>query len=589
MTALVMRLGYAACLYALLLAFVAACWGFGATALRRHLADTRTGHPLAIALGMGLVICALQALAIGGVLTAWSVAAVTGLGMAAAAWQAIHRRRPEATAKASPFPHRYFWLALLALAALPTLWAPLRLPLAWDELMYHLPQAREWALSGRLQVNEWLRYPWFPYNFDLLFAAALALGSDVLPHLLHACTGWVTAWLIYQLGRQYLQDHAAACLAAAMWLAISRQYYAMAYVDMAVAMFVTAACTALYAWLASGKAAAQRERAWLLAAAFLLGVAAGSKYQVLALIPFFAMAVLAYDRRPQTWLAAALLLVLPCAYWYARNALLTGDPFNPLGGRLFGFSDWNEGDYFWQFEDLRHHAGPPHWLVWPALLAPLVPALRGQRAVRAAMLAAGCMALVWLASSRYPRYLMQAYPLLALLSAAACLHIFRSIHAWMGASLPAAMAWRGTQAILLGALLSIGARSIAKSHEAIAPTAAMRDAYLQQHLEGYGIWRYLRGQPYVKIYQINLEDTLYYAPRPIWGDVFGPWRYRDYASLSPQALHDKLAAEGFTALAVHTGRAADMVEREGFGQYFELVMIDGTVRLYQLRHARSRQ
>ena len=585
MTTLAMRLGYAACQYALLLVFVVACWGLGATALRRHMSATPAGHPLAVALGMGVVICAVQALAICGLLTAWGVAAVMGIGVASAAWQFIERRPLTDTAKAAtatPFPHRYFWLTLLALAIVPTLFAPLRLPLEWDELMYHLPHAREWALSGKLQVNEWLRYPWFPYNFDLLFAAALTLGNDILPHLLHACTGWVCAWLIYQLGCKYLQDQATACLAAVLWLIVGRQYYAMAYVDMAVAMFVTASCTALYTWITSSNTTALRERTWLLTAAFLLGVAAGSKYQVLALIPFFAVVVAAYDRRPRTWLAAGLLLALPCAYWYVRNALLTGDPFNPLGGRLFGFSDWNESDYFWQFEDLRLHAGWPHWLLWPALLAPLIPTLRNRRAARAAMLATGCMALVWLASSRYPRYLMQAYPLLALLSAATWLHILRSIHARMGGSLLAPLTKRGIQAILVGALCSIGIRSITKSYDAIAPTATMRNAYLQQHLEGYGIWRYLRAQPYVKIYQINLEDTLYYAPHPIWGDIFGPWRYRDYVSLAPAKLRDKLAAEGFGALVIHTGRTADMIDQPHFENYFHPVFTDGMVRLYKV-------
>ena len=39
----------------------------------------------------------------------------------------------------------------------PTLLAPLSPPMAWDELAYHLPHAREWARSGRLVVTDWLR------------------------------------------------------------------------------------------------------------------------------------------------------------------------------------------------------------------------------------------------------------------------------------------------------------------------------------------------------------------------------------------------------------------------------------------------
>ena len=53
-------------------------------------------------------------------------------------------------------------LAVLVLTALPALVEPLAPPAVFDELMYHLPYAREVAQSGRLGVHEWLRYPGFP-------------------------------------------------------------------------------------------------------------------------------------------------------------------------------------------------------------------------------------------------------------------------------------------------------------------------------------------------------------------------------------------------------------------------------------------
>ena len=72
-----------------------------------------------------------------------------------------------------------------------------------------------------------------------------------------------------------------------------------------------------------------------------MGVAVGSKYQALFFLPFLAMTLVLVDRRPSTLLLVLVCLVVPCGYWYARNAIMTGDPFNPLGGKLFGFTDWN--------------------------------------------------------------------------------------------------------------------------------------------------------------------------------------------------------------------------------------------------------
>lgn len=587
--------------YAQLFIFLAACWGFGQTLLRWHRdAPLPTRNPLAVALGMGVFICALQALAVLHQLHAAAVLALTGLGALAAGWHGWRslQRRAGMPAQGSVrqwwqarTPAERYVAALFVLCSLPALVMPLSPPRAWDELMYHLPHAREWALSGSLQVNEWLRYPWFPYNFDLLFAAALTLGNDVLPHLLHASAGWVCAWLIYRLGVQHLQDRATAALAALAWLLLSRGLFGTAYVDLGTALFVLAACTALQEWHASGSETARTaarwpDRRWAFASAFLIGVAVGIKYQMLALLPLFAVLLACRDRRPATWLGTLACLCLPCLYWYARNALLTGDPFNPVGGRIFGFTDWNLDDYRAQFEDLRRNAGWPHWALWPAAAVPFVPALRRQRALRHGAIVGAYMLLIWAASSRYPRYLMFAFPLLALLSAASTMHGLRRLGAWWKSRRPAGTRWLGWVALALLAGTGLSSAGLVRKHwKNVAATPAQREAVLQEHIPGYGVLTYLRDHPQARIYQLGLEESLYYAPRPIWGDVFGPWRYRDYQSLSPQALYRKLAAQGFTAIIIRTDRQLPVLAQGGFAQYFELLHADGPIQLYRLKAA----
>ncbi len=586
--------------YAQLLLFLAACWGYGQALLRWPRAALPTRNPLAVALGMGAAICALQALAVLHVLTAAAVLSVVGLGVLLAAWQVWRLRAGRGLLPAPGAARRWlrartpaerFIAAVIVLCSLPVLVTPLGPPRAWDELMYHLPHAREWALSGSLQVNEWLRYPWFPYNFDLLFAAALTLGNDVLPHLMHASAGWVCAWLIYRLGVQHLQDRATALLAALIWLLLGRGLFSTAYVDLGTALFVLAACAAMQEWHESGASgpAPWPDRRWAFTAAFLIGVAVGIKYQMLALLPLFAGLLAWRDRRPATWLGAVACLCLPCLYWYARNALLTGDPFNPVGGRLFGFTDWNLGDYQAQFEDLRRNAGWPHWTLWPALAVPFVPALRSQRALRQGSLVGAYMLLIWAASSRYPRYLMFAFPLLALLSAAAMMHALRQAGGWWSTRRPGPHRWwRGLGLALLAVLALSSTRLAVKQWKNVAATPAQREAVLQEHIPGYGVLTYLRAHPQARIYQLGLEESLYYAPRPIWGDVFGPWRYRDYMALSPQELHRKLAAQGFTALIIRTDRNLPVLAQGGFGQYFELLQSDGPIQLYRLKATATR-
>lgn len=570
--------------YAQLTVFVVACWGWGRIMLRPCRLSPSVGNPLAVALGMGGAICALQALAIAGLLYPAAVLALVGTGLLSAthAWR-------HASPAAAQFPPRrhtpaeWMVLALIALMALPLMVSPLSPPHAWDELMYHLPHAREWALGHGLQVSDWLRYPWFPYNFDLLFAAALTLGNDILPHLLHATAGGIVAWLIYRLGTQYLHDRLAAGAAVVIWLILSRSLYSSAYVDMGVAMLILAAFLAMQLWLDSGTSTASRDRRWAFACAFLVGVAAGSKYQTLTLLPLLALILAWHDRRPGTWLGCIALLLLPSLYWYARNAIATGDPFNPAGGRIFGFSDWNPTDYQVQLQDLQRVAKWPNWAVWPAFASPLIPALRRQPVLRNTMLVAGYMVLVWAATSRYPRYLMPAYPLLALLAAAVLLHAGRQAEAWLqGKGLHGGRWAYALVAVLCVAQGLLSSHDLRKNWKNVAATDTERESFLARRIAGYGVWKYLRAHPEAKVYQFGLEDAIYYAPRPIWGEVFGPWRYQDFDRLAPQALHRKLQAQGFTAVVIHTKRIPQVNSRAGFDCYFTPLHADGAVRLYRL-------
>jgi hypothetical protein len=578
------KLVYAVGHYAALILVLLACWGVGQAVLRlRAMGNSLSPGmrvPLATTLGLGLSITVLQYLAIAGLLMSAYVLAWLCFGLAAAAAQLTLGRTTSPKApplstswNAWPFVEKCAFV-LLMLGLVSTVAAPLAVPLQWDELMYHLPHAREWALSGHLQVNEWLRYPWFPYNYNLLYAAALVFNNDILPHLLHASAGWLITWLIYQLGLQYL-NRVTACLAGLNWLGLSAAIYDAAYIDMGVALFVLAGATAFQQWRFT------QARAWLVVSAFFFGVAAGSKYQVLAILPFFAIALVWFDRRPSSWLVAVLGFAAPCVYWYARNALATGDPFSPLGGKLFGFSDWNLSDYEAQFADLRDRTGPPHWTLWPALLCPWLPALRKHPAARGAMWLSAWMLLTWAVTSRYPRYLMTAYPVLVLLAAAGWIALLQPAAALLG-NTRLVSARRGLAGVLIVGMLGVALFNSVKYAKRIATSAAARDAVLSQRLEGYGMWHYLRDHPAGKIYQMGMEGSIYYAPRPVWGEVFGPWRYRDFATLAPATLHAKLSAQGFDTLVVNTGLMPDVTTRPEFEKWFTPVHAEQSVHLYRL-------
>ncbi len=585
------KIAYAASHYFALLIFLCACWGAGHVLLRRldsNAAPLDPGekplrHGIASALGIGLYICLVQWLAIAGQLRILPlvVALAIGLVLCMLEWRALPARTGPALAQrwnAANWAERGTVL-LVALLVLPTLAAPLCPPLAWDEVMYHLPHAQQWALNGKLSVNEWLRYPWFPFNADLLFSAALLMYDDVLPHLLSALAAWLTAFLVYQAGKRYAGT-SVALIAAIIFLSLVREEFGNAMIDTSATLFVFAGCLVFHLWQQQ-----PQRRALLAIAALLLGVAAGIKYQVLQVLPLLAIALLVRTRSPRNWLIATAGLLLPCAYWYVRNYLLTGDPFNPIGGKLFGFSDWNLGDYEFQFADLKHHAAWPSWVIWPALLAPFIAKVRRTPGATAAMTLSALSLVAWLLTSRYPRYLMPFYPVLALLSAAvwhwlfvtACKLLARGRES--GLQNKAAIA---CVALALLVVLPISLKKVHKNWQQVASTAKARDAILQREITGYPVLAYLRDHPMGRSYQFGLEDSLYYAPLRTGGDHFGPGRYRDFASLAPADLAMALRRAGYASLLIHGERWPGINTRPGFAQYFMLVRQEGPVSLYQI-------
>ncbi|WP_198969039.1 ArnT family glycosyltransferase [Xylophilus sp. ASV27] len=578
------KLIYATAHYAALAVFLLCCWGMGRWIMGRQ-ADARIqdfwlGHALCATFGTGVFICALQLLAVAGLLLPPFILALTALGLLLALLQLRHRPWRSAGRL-----HWTFWL-ILAIAACTVLF-PLRPPLTWDELAYHLPHARQWALSGRLQVNEWLRYPWFPFNYNLLYAGALAVYDDVFAHMLHAYAGWLTALLVYRFGL-HMANRATAFLACALWLVLARPEFANAYIDMGVALFVFAAFICLQLWLED-----RRSRACMLLGAFLLGVAIGSKYQGLLFLPLFAAAVVWKDRRPSSWLLCAAAVALPCIYWYGRNFVMTGDPVAPLGGRIFGFTDWNMGDYAHQFEDIRLNYGWPHPALWPALLTPLlIPRARHRMAYACAVVFGGYSVAVWMATSHYPRYLLAAYPVLCILSVSVCC----SIAQWLLEPLArhAALVWAdvraravlktGSYAIALSLLVHFAQPGIAREWSLVAVTPEARAEVVKVALPEYaGTLDYLQKHRGLRVYQSGMEGALYYAPPPIWGDHFGPWRYRDFVTLPPRELAQRLRQQKFDTLVLSVAGRERLLDDPDMARYFTEVRSDPFFRIFRVK------
>lgn len=580
---------FAAAHYAALAVFVAACWGFGRALLVRLGAPPRRDvwleAAIAVAAGIGIFICIFQAFAIAHQLTAGVVVAAVVVGVVTAIPQVPGWLRQVKAREVSP---QLSWLEKLglivvAVVAVPTLVAPLAPPAVFDELMYHLPYAREVAESGSLGIYEWLRYPWFPYNFNLLFAGALLVRGDVFPHFLSALAGWVSVLIVYRLGVMHI-NRVVACIGAAIWLGIGD--YTSALIDMSVALFVLAACACLWWWR---ETPAPRPARWLLLSAFFLGVAVGSKYQALTVMPLLGIFVLWHERRPRVIALALLCFLVPCVYWYARNAIQTGDPFNPIGARIFGFTNWNAQDYKLQLQDVRDHSSLPNGFIWAVLAVPFSAYWKRSPALRAALVFCAYSLFVWSLTSRYPRYLTASFPLLALTAAVGWQAIFSAISARLRRAMPALdrsggldRAGRWFAVILLAAGVGVILHLTRIKAATVAATPLQREAFLRSRVPGYEVMKYLREHATGRVYQVALSEATYYGPSPVWGDALGPWRYADFIALPPAEYARKLADLGFEAMAVSAATVPVLEAQPGFHDHFAVMYEKDNAKAYRI-------
>lgn len=577
--------------YATLILLMSVFWGIGQTIIKiigSASGDRWIDFAIACASGLGIFIVLLQILALSGQLQRAYLNIVIFVSLLLACVQIIAIWKNKSTSKnITPKLHMknmFSWVGfvLIVLALVPTFISPLIPPNDWDELMYHLPHASQWAQTGKLTVNEWLRYPWFPYNFNLLYAAALILRGDILTHLLHAAAGWLIALMIYRIGIRY-SSRVTATIATLMWLILVKDLFANAYVELGIALFITTASVACLFWLENSS-----RRGWLVITAFMLGLAAGSKYQALTFLPLFFIVVIFRDRRASSIALACAAFLLPCLYWYARNAIVTGDPFSPLGAKLFGFYDWNLQDYEWQIMEIKRVTNWPKAPLWPLLLIVFLKPWRQGQALRSASLFSFYALLVWYFTSHYDRYLVPAMPVLALLSAWTLTELWVRMRTTMIKLVP----WftvthrryglAALSSIVLVLTLMFSLSNGRKVVSRVALTNQQRLDFLQKNIVAYDLLVHLRQLPNLKIYQLGLEGVIYYAPNPIWGEIFGPWRYSDLSGLSASALSSYLRKQGFNTLLIRNEALTPYLQQSDFSKYFQHLSPGNGAQAYRI-------
>jgi hypothetical protein len=364
----------------------ASCWLWAGFQDRRPAVRLLAALTGTSALIVGLEVILGMAGALAPVPLASSAIGVAGL-LGGGFLVAHSARRPRAESEgpaARPFVPSPLGLALGVLTALAYLWllfvGALVPPYGWDTLSYHLTDVFQLAATRSLvpfpDPSHSFYYPkagelhaaWFYLLSGAGESSWRVAGVALLPLALTAGVAVRVA------GRALGLREAIPWLAPAVMLAPVVMIQPLAgYVDTAFAAFVLAA-------FAFGLLAAAEGRFGHLAlCALASGLALGVKISFL----YFGLPVLLVIAAPRAWRGIvessprrrlarlALLAVLfgwGGAYWYARNALATGNPLYPHEVRLLGVTLFHGPVETWKTaQELWFVPSKLHWLRYPFL------------------------------------------------------------------------------------------------------------------------------------------------------------------------------------------------------------------------------
>lgn len=247
-------------------------------------------------------------------------------------------------------------VGFLAFAVASGLSAP---PRGWDVLCYHLPRAVSWLLHGDLGPYG-STGAFYPGNAEFPILTLFLTGSDRLVPLIQLPFALLAGVALFGLARAIGASARSAALSVLVLLLAPIVFFqaTIAKDDVVVTALVLSGALFLVRSLRSNLVARERLRE-VTGAGFALGLALGTKYSILpyvmASVPVLLFVHLMKDRgasasgtedtsrRHAAWRAVGVFVAaaaVPSAFWFARNAVVAGNPIEPLPPGLGRWVTW---------------------------------------------------------------------------------------------------------------------------------------------------------------------------------------------------------------------------------------------------------
>jgi hypothetical protein len=449
----------------------------------------------------------------------------------------------------------------------------------FDDAMYHLPLARTYVENQGIVLNEYLRFPLFPQNMEVLFALGLMIGGVMIAQGMAIIPIFITILGLIGSGVWLLGSTVPGFLLVLLlfYLPVIRDNLGHAEVDIGLALFSWGATLALALWASSGS----RSRGALILAGMLAGGAAGTKIfgGVLALL--LGLYLLLVRRDWGASLTYAIVTIAFGSWWYIRSVIISGDPIHPVGGNIFGYFLWNSADLVAAADTVS----APRWLsqnqeqgtqgvqnnllyLWSALqkagvsvwILAFLSGIYAKKESRGFRIFYGIFLiylLFWFFTTQVNRYLAPVFAVASFLSA---YFLYRAALGRLLGTLISRRAWLGHPN--LPAALSLVVLLPAAAYLYMKYDIAQRGERLQKR-EGYTLFQEANKLIPIfgpKLVQVGFEGDIYFFDGTVIGDWFGRGRYSSMMTCSTTSCQmlppSKLAElmKGFNSrmLAVNT-------------------------------------
>ena len=518
-------------------------------------------------------------------------------GAALAGWQFVRPRGEERPGGEASGALEKVLFGLLCVPVVLALIAALAPPIAKDTLLYHFAVPKAFIAQGSSAIVDGNIASYLALGTEMHTVWAMLVGGIFSPRAGEAAAGAVVFLFfpllliaIYGWAREIGIEKRWALIVVLIVATVPTAFHvaSSAYIDLALALFITLAVQALGRWwktLAAG---------WLIYAAIFLGAALSAKLTALFVFAAVALVILLRVRQAKedapertayifaTGFVALLLAEAIALPWYLKTWVQTGSPIFP-----FYMSFWKGEAAGWDversalFQAMNSQYGGYEknalgYLASPFRIsvlaqpeqAPLFDGVIGvafliglpvliwalwkfelPAEVKVGAGVCGIMFLFWLFSSQQVRYLLPILPVLAVGICAAGQAISREKKAL-------AAVWQFSLiASAVAALVTGAAWFLQKAPLRVVLGGESRDAYLTRNIDYYPYYQVLNTETPAdsRVWLINMRRDSYNLDRPYFSDyLFEDWTLRKmvWEARSTAELKAKARERGFNYVLV---------------------------------------